>query len=286
MFASVQFSSVAQSCRTLCDPMNRSTPGLPVHHQLPEFTPTQVHPVGDVIQPSHPLSSPSPPAPSPSQHQSFPMSQLFAWGGQSTGVSAFASFLPKNFPGGSDGRASVYNAGDLGSIPGLGRYQGEGNGNPRQDYCLEIPWTEEPGRLQAHGVAKSQTQLSDFTFTSKEHQGLISFRMDWCVFPYSVTQLCPTLCHPMDCSPPGFSVHGIIPARRWSELLLSLSGNFSDSGIEHVSPVSPVLQAVSLPLSLEGSFYALCVYVHVYIYRYIYLKIHICVCINTHIHIS
>ena len=63
----VQFSSVAQSCPypTLCDPMNRSTPGLPVHHQLPEFTQTHVHRVGDAIQPSHPLSSPSPPAPNP-----------------------------------------------------------------------------------------------------------------------------------------------------------------------------------------------------------------------------
>ena len=69
-----QFSSVAQLCPTLCDPMNRSTPGLPVHHQLPEFTQTHVHRVGDVIQPSHPLSSPSPPAPNPSQHQS-----LFQW---------------------------------------------------------------------------------------------------------------------------------------------------------------------------------------------------------------
>ena len=67
---SVQFSSVAQSCRTLCDLMNRSTPGLPVHHQLPEFTQTRVHPVSDAIQPSHPPSSPSPPAPNPSQHQS------------------------------------------------------------------------------------------------------------------------------------------------------------------------------------------------------------------------
>ena len=57
----VQFSSVAQSCLTLCDPMNRSTPGLPLHHQLPEFTQTHVHQVSDVIQPSHPLSSPSPP---------------------------------------------------------------------------------------------------------------------------------------------------------------------------------------------------------------------------------
>ena len=66
---SVQFSSVAQSCPTLCDPMNHSTPGLPVHHQLPEFTQTHVHQVSDAIQPSHPLSSPSPPVPNPSQHQ-------------------------------------------------------------------------------------------------------------------------------------------------------------------------------------------------------------------------
>ena len=63
------FSSVAQSCPTLCDPVNRSTPGLPVHHQLSEFTQTHVRRVGDAIQPSHPLLSPSPPAPNPSQHQ-------------------------------------------------------------------------------------------------------------------------------------------------------------------------------------------------------------------------
>ena len=66
--SSVQFSSVAQSCLTLCNPMNRSTPGLPVHHKLPEFTQTHAHRVDDAIQPSHPLSSPSP-APSPSQHE-------------------------------------------------------------------------------------------------------------------------------------------------------------------------------------------------------------------------
>ena len=66
----LQFSSVAQSCPTLCDSMNRSTPGLPVHHQLPEFTQTHVHQVSDAIQPSHPLLSPSPPALNPSQHQS------------------------------------------------------------------------------------------------------------------------------------------------------------------------------------------------------------------------
>ena len=70
----VQFSSVAQSCLTPCDPMNRSMPGLPVRHQLPEFTQTHVHQVSDAIQPSHPLSSPSPPAPNPSQHQSTKLS--------------------------------------------------------------------------------------------------------------------------------------------------------------------------------------------------------------------
>ena len=77
--SSVQFSSVTQSCLTLCDLMNSSTPGLPVHHQFPEFTQIHGHRVSDAIQPSHPLLSPSPPAPNPSQHQSFfPMSQLFA----------------------------------------------------------------------------------------------------------------------------------------------------------------------------------------------------------------
>ena len=74
LLSSVQFSSVAQSCPTLCNPMKRSTPGLPVHHQLPEFTQTHVHWVSDAIQPSHLLSSPSPPAPNPSQHQT-----LFQW---------------------------------------------------------------------------------------------------------------------------------------------------------------------------------------------------------------
>ena len=74
MISSVQFSSVPQSCSTLCNPMNRSTPGLPVHHQLPEFTQTHMHRVSDAIQPSYPLASPFPPAPNPSQHQS-----LFQW---------------------------------------------------------------------------------------------------------------------------------------------------------------------------------------------------------------
>ena len=80
----IQFNSVAQLCPTLCDTMNRSTPGLPVHHQLPEFTQTHVHGVSDAIQPSHPLSSPSPPASNPSQHQS-----LFQWVNSSHEVAFF-----------------------------------------------------------------------------------------------------------------------------------------------------------------------------------------------------
>ena len=72
--SNVQFSSVAQSCPTLCDPMNCSMPGLPVHHKLPEFTQIYAHQVHGAIQPSHPLLSPSPPAPNPSQHQG-----LFKW---------------------------------------------------------------------------------------------------------------------------------------------------------------------------------------------------------------
>ena len=88
--SSVQFSSVAQSCPTLCHPMNRSTPGHPVHHQLPEFTQTQVHQVSDAIQPSHPLSSPSP-APNPSQHQS-----LFQWVNSSHEVAKVLEFQPQH----------------------------------------------------------------------------------------------------------------------------------------------------------------------------------------------
>ena len=93
---SVQFSSVTQSCLTLYDPMNRSTPGLPVHHQLPELTQTHAHLVSDAIQTSHPVVPFSSCPQSLPASWSFPMSQLFAWGGQSNGVSASASVLPMN----------------------------------------------------------------------------------------------------------------------------------------------------------------------------------------------
>ena len=95
-----QFSSVVQSCPTLCNPMNHSTPGLPVHHHLSEFTQTQ-HPSSWWCHPA--ISSSVIPFSSCPQSlpasESFPMSQSFSWGGQSTGVSALASFLPKNTQG-------------------------------------------------------------------------------------------------------------------------------------------------------------------------------------------
>ena len=90
------FSSVTQSCLTLCDPMVCSMPGLPVHHQLLELAQSHVHRVGDAIQPSHPLSSPSPPASNLSQDQGLFKCQFFTSGGQSIGVSASASVLPMN----------------------------------------------------------------------------------------------------------------------------------------------------------------------------------------------
>ena len=99
VFSSVQFSSVAQSCPTLCDPMNHSTRGLPVHHQLPEFT--QTRPIESVMPSSDLILCPpfsSCPQSLPAS-ESFPMSQLFKWGGQSTGVSALASVLPKKSQG-------------------------------------------------------------------------------------------------------------------------------------------------------------------------------------------
>ena len=109
-------SSVTQSCPTLCDPMDCSTPGFPVHHQLLELTQTHVYQVSDAIQPSHPLSSPSPPAFNLSQHQGlFQWSLFFTSDGQSIGVSTSASVLPMNiqerFPLGWTGWISLQSKG-------------------------------------------------------------------------------------------------------------------------------------------------------------------------------
>ena len=112
---SFRFCSVAKLCLTLCDLMDCSTPGFPVLHYLLEFSQTHVHWVSDAIQPSHPLSSPSPPTFHLSQHWSFPMNPFFASGGQSIGASASASVLPMNiqgwFPLGWTGWMSLHSKG-------------------------------------------------------------------------------------------------------------------------------------------------------------------------------
>ena len=108
--SSVQLSSVTQLCPTLCNPMNHSTPGLPVYHQPPEFTQTHVHRVSDAIQPSHPLSSPFPPAPNPSQHQS-----LFQWVNSSHEVAKVLEFQLYHHSFQSNPRADLLQNGLAGS---------------------------------------------------------------------------------------------------------------------------------------------------------------------------
>ena len=167
------FSSVTQSCPILCNPMNRSMPGLPVHHQLLEFTQTHVHQVRDVIQPSHPLSSPSPPSPqSLPAPESFPMSQLFTWDGQSTGVSALASFFPKN----------------------------------TQDW-FPLQWTSWIS-LQSKGLSRVFSNT-----TVQKHQFFSAAAAAAAAAAAKSLQSCPTLCNPIDGSPIGSPVPGILQAR-------------------------------------------------------------------------
>ena len=118
LLPSVQFSSVAQLCPTLCDPMNRSMPGLPVYHQLPEFTQTHVHQVGDAIQPSHPLLSSSPPAPNSSEHQS-----LFQWINSSHEVAKVLEFQLQHHSFQRNPRADLLQNGLVGSPCSLRDFQ-------------------------------------------------------------------------------------------------------------------------------------------------------------------
>ena len=165
--------------------MNHSTPGLPVNHQLPESTQTHVHWVGGAIQPSHPLSSPPPPALNLSQHQG-----LFKWVGSSHQMAKVWKFKLQHqsfqwtpyqelvfiqpfFPGPyyvsvvvvvlavKNPLVNARDIRDTGLIPGLGRSPGEGNGKSLQYSCLESFKDRGAWWTTAHGVAKSWTPLSD-----------------------------------------------------------------------------------------------------------------------------
>ena len=168
------YSSVSQSCPTLWDPMDYSMPCLPVHHQLLEFTETHVHWVGDAIQTSHPLSSPS----AFNLSGSFQMSQFFTSGGQSIGAST--SLLPVNiqdwFPLGwtgwislqSKGLSRVFSNTESKSI-NFSALTEKAMATHSSTRAWEIPWTEEPGRLQSMGSRRVGhdwvTSLSLFTFS-------------------------------------------------------------------------------------------------------------------------
>ena len=147
---SVQFSSVAQSCPTPCDPMNRSTPGLPAHHQLLEFTQAHIHRVSDAIQPSNPLFSPSPPAPNPSQHQS-----LLQWVNTLHEVAKVLEFQLQHHSLQRNPRADHLQNGLVGS-PCSPRDSQESSPTPQ---------------------FKSINSCS--ISPSKEYLGVISFRIDW-----------------------------------------------------------------------------------------------------------
>ena len=171
LFSSVQFSSVAQSCLTLCDPVDCSMPGLPVHHQLPEFTQTHVHWVGDAIQPSHPLIPFSSCLQSFPASGSFPISQFFPLGAQSIGVSASTSVLPMNiqdwFPLGWTAGISLPSKrfSRVFSNTTVQKHQffsiqlsfREGNGNPLQCSCLEYPRDGGAWWAAVYGVSQSDT---------------------------------------------------------------------------------------------------------------------------------
>ena len=144
-----------------------------------------------------------------------------------------------DFPGGSDGRVSVYNVRDLGSIPGFGRFPGEGNGNPLQYSCLENPMDKGAWcRLLSMGSQKSQARLH--------------FHFHIYIFACLVTQSCLTFYDPLDCIPPGFSVQVIFQQEYWNGLPFPTPGDLSDPGTEPMSPVSPALHSDSLPTDPSG----------------------------------
>ena len=185
---SVQFSSVAQSCQTLCDPMNCSTPGLPVHHHLPEFTQTHIHRVGDTIQPPHPLSSPF----------------LLPLIPPSIRVFSNESALPMRWPKYWSFSFSISPSKEH---PGLISF--------RMDWLdlLAVQGTLK-SLLQHHSSKALILQRSAFFTVQLSHPYMttgktIALTRQTFVGKVISAQLCPTLLDPMGCSPPGSPLHGI-----------------------------------------------------------------------------
>ena len=161
---SVQYSSVTQSCPTLCDPMNHSTLGLPVNHQLPEFTQTHVHWVSDAIQPSHPLSSPSPPAPNLSQHQS-----LFQWVNSSQEVAKVLEFQLQHHYFQRTPRTDLLQNGLVGS-PCSPRDSQESSPTPqfKSINSSALSFLFSPTLTSIHDHWKNHIYLKEFNFNLEE----------------------------------------------------------------------------------------------------------------------
>ena len=215
-----------QSCPTLCDPMDCSMPDFPVLHHLPKLVQTHVHWVSDAIQPSHPLSSPSPPAFNLSQHQSFLMSHFFASSGQSIGASVSASFLPMNIQDWFffflrlTGWISLLSK-------GLSKVFPNTTVQKHQFFSAQPSlWSNSyilTNNLLIHGFTLSRNWCRKRI--QEPHPYLILCPPE--CYLYSTGGLSPlfrgvmyrlrhstrpTLCNPMACSPPDSSVHGILPA--------------------------------------------------------------------------
>ena len=153
LFICIQFSSVTQSCLTLCDPMNSSTPGLPVYHQVLEFTKTHVHRVSDAIQPSHPPSSPSPPASNPSQHQS-----LYQWVNSSHELAKVLEFQLQHHSLQRNPRADLLQNGLVGS-PWSPRDSQESSPTPqfKSIYSSALSFLHSPTLTSIHDYWKNHS---------------------------------------------------------------------------------------------------------------------------------
>ena len=198
VFSSVQLLSPVR----LCNPMNNSTPGFPVHHQLPEFTQTHVHQVSDVIQPSHPLSSPSPPAFNLSQHQG-----LFWWVSSSHQVAKvfFSISLSSEYSGLISFRMDWLDLLREDLSPPL-RVQGTLKSLlQHHNSKSSILWHPAFFMVQLSHLYMTTGKtiaLTVWTFVSKVMS--VFFNK---LSRFVITQLCPVLCNPMECSMQGFAVH-------------------------------------------------------------------------------
>ena len=253
-------SSVAQSCPALRNPMDCSMPGSPVHHQLPKLTQTHVHQGGDVIQPSHPLSFPSPPTFNLSQHQG-----LFQWVSSSHQVPKYWSFSFSNSPSNEYSGLISFRMDWLDLLAVQGTLKSSPKASILWHAAFIIVQLSHPYMTTGKTIALTRqtfvgkvmsllfNMLSRFViaFLSRSKHLLISWlespsaviylRLQQLIaWPlgilWSVTKLCPTLCDPMDYSLPGSFVHGILQAKTLEWVAISSSrGSYQPRDWTHIS---------------------------------------------------